>query len=75
MKVFVTGGSGFIGSSVIAELIEKGHSVVALARSDKSAGIVRDLGAEVLKGDLNDIYALKKGAQERDGTSRFCSRL
>ena len=67
MKVFVTGASGFIGSAVVSELIGAGHQVIGLARSEKSAKIVRDLGAEVLNGSLDDLEILKQGVQNADG--------
>ena len=67
MRIFVTGASGWIGSAVIPELINNGHHVLALARSDTSAKIVAERGAEVLRGELSDIDVLRKGALESDG--------
>src|SRR5438552_5265939 len=67
MRVFVTGASGWIGSAVVPELISAGHSVLGLARSDASAETVADLGAEVLRGDLNDVDVLRAGALDSDG--------
>ena len=67
MKVFVTGASGFVGSEVVRELIRAGHQVLGLARSEESAQAIRNAGAEVLIGDLEDLSALKKGASEADG--------
>ncbi|WP_194919140.1 SDR family oxidoreductase [Catenulispora rubra] len=67
MRIFVTGASGWIGSAVVPELISAGHQVLALARSDASAQTVADLGAEVLRGDLNDTGALRDGALDSDG--------
>ena len=58
MKVLVTGGSGFLGRSVIPELARRGHDVVALARSRTAAGQVADLGATPLAGDLDDPAGL-----------------
>ena len=67
MKVFVTGASGFIGSVIVKELLDAGHEVVGLARSDESAKAINDAGAKVLKGNLNDPDILKQGASEADG--------
>ena len=66
MKVFVTGASGFIGSAVVNDLIGAGHQVIGLARSQKSAKIVSDAGAEVLQGSLEDPEILKQGALQAD---------
>jgi nucleoside-diphosphate-sugar epimerase len=67
MRVFVTGASGWIGSAVVPELISAGHQVLGLARSDASATAVAGLGAEVLRGDLNDPGVLRAGALDSDG--------
>ena len=67
MRIFVTGASGWIGSAVVPELISAGHQVLGLARSDASAKAVADMGAEVLRGDLNDTGALRAGALDSDG--------
>src|ERR1700727_1021739 len=67
MRVFVTGASGHIGSPVVAELVEAGHEVVGLARSDDSAAKIEAAGAEVRRGDLDDLDGLKQAASEADG--------
>jgi nucleoside-diphosphate-sugar epimerase len=67
MRIFVTGASGWIGSAVVPELISEGHRVLGLARSDASATAVAEMGAEVLRGDLSDLDALRAGAFESDG--------
>jgi nucleoside-diphosphate-sugar epimerase len=67
MRIFVTGASGWIGSALVPELIGAGHQVFGLARSDASAKAVADLGAEVLRGDMNDLAVLRAGALDSDG--------
>ncbi|WP_370082497.1 SDR family oxidoreductase [Streptacidiphilus sp. MAP12-16] len=67
MRVFITGGTGLIGSAVVAELLAAGHSVTALARSDASAATARAAGAEVLRGGLTDLKVLRTGAEQADG--------
>jgi nucleoside-diphosphate-sugar epimerase len=67
MRVFVTGASGWIGSAVVAELLGAGHQVVGLARSDAGADIVSGLGADVLRGDLDDLDSLRAGAGASEG--------
>jgi nucleoside-diphosphate-sugar epimerase len=67
VRIFVTGASGWIGSAVVPELISAGHQVLGLARSDASAKAVADMGAEVLRGDLNDTGVLRAGTLDSDG--------
>jgi nucleoside-diphosphate-sugar epimerase len=67
MRIFVTGASGWIGSAVVPELIKAGHGVTGLARSDASAQAVAGMGADVLRGDLNDADVLRAGALGSDG--------
>jgi nucleoside-diphosphate-sugar epimerase len=67
MRVFVTGASGHIAASVIPELMSAGHSVVGLARSDHSAAVVSSLGAQVRRGDLDDLDGLSAAVREADG--------
>ena len=67
MRVFVTGASGHIASAVIPELVNNGHQVVGLARSDASAEAVAALAAEVRRGDLDDLDGLRAAAGDADG--------
>jgi nucleoside-diphosphate-sugar epimerase len=67
MKIFVTGASGWIGSVVVPELLEAGHQVVGLARSDASANQLKEAGAAVHRGDLDDPDGLAKAANDSDG--------
>ncbi len=67
MRVFVTGASGHIASAVIPELLSTGHVVTALARSDRAANAVEALGADVRRGDLDDLDGLGAAAREADG--------
>ena len=67
MKIFITGASGWIASAVIPELLNAGHEVVGLARSDEAAARVAAAGAEVRRGDLADTAGLAEAAVASDG--------
>src|SRR5580704_11917112 len=67
MKIFVTGASGWIGTAVVPELLEAGHEVVGLARSDASAQRLEATGAIVQRGDVDDPDGLAKAAAASDG--------
>ena len=67
MRVFLTGASGHIGSAVVPELLDAGHEVVGLARSEDSASALEATGAEVRRGDLDDVEGLRDAAANADG--------
>lgn len=73
MRVFVTGATGYIGSALVAELMDAGHQVVGLARSDNGAAVLKKTGAEVHWGALDDLDSLQAAPPLR--TASFTWRL
>jgi len=67
MIVFVTGATGYIGAAVVSELIAAGHEVVGLSRSERGDAALKDAGARVQRGTLEDLDALRSAAAAADG--------
>lgn len=66
MRIFVTGSTGFIGTELVKELIDAGHQVRGLTRSDDGVEQLKKAGAEVHRGDITDLDSLRSGASGMD---------
>ncbi len=73
MRIFVTGASGYVGSAVVKDMVEAGHEVIGLARSEESVAKVRALGASPFKGDLQDLASLRRGAEQADAVAHLAA--
>ncbi|HWC21218.1 MAG TPA: SDR family oxidoreductase [Flexivirga sp.] len=74
MRVFVTGATGWIGSATVDDLLQAGHDVTGLARSDSSAAQLEAKGAAVLRGDLDDLDSIRKGADASEGVIHLANK-
>ncbi len=74
MHVFVTGASGWIGSHTVDDLLAAGHTVTGLARSDASAAALEAKGVVVVRGDLDDLDAIRRGAAEAEGVLHLANK-
>ena len=66
MHIFVTGATGFLGSATVRELVSAGHRVLGLVRSDENAAALARMGGRALRGSLEDLDTLRRGAKEAD---------
>lgn len=74
VRIFVTGGSGWIGSALLGELTTAGHQVIGLARSDEAAQKLESKGTSVLRGDIDDPAVLRQGSLDSDGVIHLAYR-
>ncbi|WP_375490838.1 SDR family oxidoreductase [uncultured Jatrophihabitans sp.] len=74
MQVFVTGATGWIGSATVDELLAHGHAVTGLARSQESAAALADKGATALRGDLDDLDSLRRGARDAEAVVHLANK-
>lgn len=74
MRIFITGASGWIGSAAVDELLATGHQVVGLARSHASAAALQAKGAEVHRGDLDDLDSIRRGAADADAVLHLANK-
>ena len=68
MKVFITGGSGYLGRATVRALVAEGHDVLALARSEPAAHVIAELGATTVQGELRDLDVLRAAAAQADAS-------
>ncbi len=66
MRIFLTGATGFIGSKIVPELLQAGHQVLGMTRSDEGAKALTAAGAHVHRGELGDLDSLRRGAAQAD---------